>query len=499
MPLAELADAPKNDLPFLVGGGEMAERIRCYDWSTTPLGPIEDWPESLKAAVRIVLRTPVPIVMLWGPSGVMIYNDGYTEFAANRHPDLLGSGVREGWPEVADFNDNVMKVCLAGGTLSYQDQELTLHRGGRPQQAWMNLDYSPVLDENGVPAGVLAIVVETTARVLADRRNAAEQDRLQRLFEQAPSFMAMLRGENHVFEMVNPGYMRLVGRRDILGRPVSEALPEVATQGFIDMLDTAFRSGEALTATAMPVLLQRHEGRAPEQRHVDLVYQPIRNDEGIVTHIFVQGSDVTERVVAERQQKLLMNEMSHRVKNTLATVNAIATRTLRGAASLEEAEATLNARILALSRAQDALTRRSGEGAEIADVVTAAVQTHDDDRQRFRIDGPGLALNSRAALALSLALHELATNATKYGALSVDSGRVSIGWSVETRDDASILRFSWTEAGGPVVSRPTRRGFGSMLIEGGVAAETAGTARIEYLPSGVLFTLDAPLDAIQES
>lgn len=355
----------------------------------------------------------------------------------------------------------------------------------------MNLDYSPVPDETGEPVGVLAIVIETTARVLADRRNAAEQDRLQRLFEQAPSFIAMLRGENHLFEMVNPGYMRLVGHPDALGRPVGEALPEVATQGFIDMLDAAFRSGKAVTGEALPVLLERREGEAPEQRYVDFVYQPIRNDDNVVTHIFVQGSDVTERVVAERQQKLLMHELSHRVKNTLAIVYAVATRTLRGAASLEEAEASLNARIIALSRAQDVLTRQSGDDAEIGNVVTAAVQSHNDDRQRFQIDGPELKPNPSAALALSLALHELSTNATKYGALSVDSEHVTIAWTVEQRDNGPILRFTWEEAGGPVVSSPTRRGFGSMLIEKAIAAETGGTAHLDYRPSGVVFALEA--------
>src|SRR5690606_9550337 len=105
---------------------------------------------------------PVPMVMLWGELGVMIYNDAYSVFAGHRHPALFGSNVREGWPEVADFNDNVMKVGLGGGTLAYQDQELTLHRKGYPEQVWMNLDYSPVLEEDGKPAGVIAIVIETT-------------------------------------------------------------------------------------------------------------------------------------------------------------------------------------------------------------------------------------------------------------------------------------------------------------------------------------------------
>ncbi|WP_145735003.1 hybrid sensor histidine kinase/response regulator [Nitrospirillum pindoramense] len=166
---------------FLSGGGELASLIAAYDWSRTPLGPLDRWPQSLRTTVGLILQSPVPIVTLWGPDGIMIYNDAYSVFAGGRHPQLLGSKVREGWHEVADFNDNVMKVGLAGGTLAYQDQELTLHRSGRPEQVWMNLDYSPILDEAGKPAGVIAIVVETTAKVRAERSLRVTADKLARL------------------------------------------------------------------------------------------------------------------------------------------------------------------------------------------------------------------------------------------------------------------------------------------------------------------------------
>ena len=149
---------------FLEGGGELVRLVQAFPWHRTSLGPIGNWPQSLKTATSLLLRSPVPIVMLWGEAGFMIYNDAYSKFAGERHPQLLGSKVREGWPEVADFNDHVMKVGLAGGTLSFKDQELVLHRHGKPEPAWMDLDYSPVLDESGRPAGVLAIVVETTER-----------------------------------------------------------------------------------------------------------------------------------------------------------------------------------------------------------------------------------------------------------------------------------------------------------------------------------------------
>ena len=201
---------PTHPFPFLAGGGELATLIAEFDWSRTALGPIARWPTHVKAATALMLRSQVPIVMLWGEPGVMIYNDAYSVFAGERHPRLLGSAVREGWPEVADFNDHVMNVGLAGGTLKFRDQELTLHRHGPGEQVWMDLDYSPLLDEAGRPCGVMAIVLETTAKVQAERFKEGERERLARLFEQSPSFMAMLQGPTHRYELANPNYMKPV-------------------------------------------------------------------------------------------------------------------------------------------------------------------------------------------------------------------------------------------------------------------------------------------------
>ena len=281
--------------PFLTGGGQLGVLIAAFDWARTALGPIAGWPPHLKNATALMLRSKVPIVMLWGEAGVMVYNDAYAVFAGSRHPDLLGSNVREGWDEVADFNDNVMRVGLAGGTLSYQDQELTLHRNGRAEQVWMNLDYSPLLDEAGQPAGVMAVVVETTAKVMAERRLSSERERLAQLFEQAPSFMAMLRGPEHRIELANPGYMRLIGHRPVLGRTLAEALPDVAAQGYLALLDRVYASGEAHSATSSKYTLASEPGGPVGERFLDFVLQPIRDAGGSVAGIFVQGVDVTDR------------------------------------------------------------------------------------------------------------------------------------------------------------------------------------------------------------
>ncbi|WP_421556793.1 ATP-binding protein [Pseudomonas kitaguniensis] len=150
-------------------GGEMAQRIRAFDWSATDLGPIDAWPTSLVSAVQMLLASPMPMVMLWGRAGYMIYNDHYSLFAGGRHPYLLGTPVEQGWPEVAEFNRQVMNTCLAGGTLSFNNKELVLLRNGKPEAVWMDLYYSPVAGDDQAPAGVLAIVVETTDHVNSER------------------------------------------------------------------------------------------------------------------------------------------------------------------------------------------------------------------------------------------------------------------------------------------------------------------------------------------
>lgn len=279
---------------FLSGGGQLGQLITEFEWASTSLGPIEDWPQVVKTTVGLILRSPVPIVTLWGDSGVMIYNDAYSEFAGGRHPQLLGSKVREGWPEVADFNDNVMKTVFERGeTLSYQDQELTLYRNGRGEQVWMNLDYSQVVQEDGSPAGVIAIVVETTGKVDAERRLSGERERLRQMFDEAPGFMALLEGPDHRFVMTNRAYVALVEGREVLGKTVAEALPEATEQGFVSLLDTVYSSGEPFTGRATPVLLNGSGGA--EGRFVDFIFQPITGHDGALSGIFVQGHDVTER------------------------------------------------------------------------------------------------------------------------------------------------------------------------------------------------------------
>jgi PAS domain S-box-containing protein len=289
-----LAGFEASRFPFLAGGGEAAGIIADFNWNSTPLGPIEAWPGHLKAAISFVLRSPVPIVTLWGEDGIMIYNDGYSFFAGGRHPNLFGSKVREGWPEVADFNDNIMKVCLAGGTLAYRELELELWRHGKPEPVWMNLDYSPLVDDRGNPVAVMAIVVEVTGKVRAERELRAEREGLRRLFEQSPGFIAVVSGPEHRFTMANEAYRQLVGGRDVLDKTVAEALPEVVGQGFTALLDEVYSSGRPHVGRGTRLDLRQSASHGAEVHYLDFVYQPIAAENGDISGVFIQGHDVTE-------------------------------------------------------------------------------------------------------------------------------------------------------------------------------------------------------------
>jgi PAS domain S-box-containing protein len=292
--------------------GEAGRLIAAKNWSDTPIGPIEIWPQSLKSALALLLLSPIPIVMLWGEDGVMLYNDAYSVFAGDRHPQLLGSKVREGWPEVADFHDNVMKAGLAGGTLAYRDQEFTLYRHGHPEQVWMNLDYSPVLNETGQPAGVIGVIVEITEQVQAERRAATERERILQAFEQTPGFIMIVLGPEHRVEFVNAAHRKVFSSEAWVGKTILEAFPDIEGQDFFEILDDVFATGKRYVGDAAPVNFRQPDGHF-ETRYLNFVYEAMRDADGQIIGVLCEGSDVTavhkaneilERRIAERTREL---------------------------------------------------------------------------------------------------------------------------------------------------------------------------------------------------
>ena len=723
----------------------MGARIRAFDWSATELGDPQSWPQSLRTAMRLMLNTRHPIFIFWGPQSLCFYNDAYSvTLGPERHPAALGQPGRQVWAEIwYAIGPQIVQVMAGGEATWFENQMLQLTRFGRVEDTYWTYSYSPIDDDAAVHSvgGVIVLVTETTEQVMAAKAASAETDRLAALFEQAPSLMAVMRGPAHIFDITNAAYLQLIGHRDVIGRPVRDALPDIEGQGSFELLDKVYSSGNAFVGIALPATIQRQPDAPPEERFLDLIYQPIRDDAGATVGIFVQGHDITdqklaelaaiqsearfrqlaqsipnhvwtalpdgnldwfnsqvyaysgaqpdeldgtrwisivhpddvpaaaavwaaslesgepyktefrlrrhdgtyrwfiaravssldpdgvthhwvgtntdieeqkqaevalrtselqvklalaaaemgvwgcrivdgtfidlagddralallggvpgqttsfgefksrvhpddlgtlvsatraaldddgdgildveyrvrrlwvharaqvvhdndgarmvgtvrdisERKDAEARQALVRGELQHRIKNTLAMVSAIATQTLRGD-DIADRRSAFSQRLAALAGAHDMLMANDARGGDLQSILERALAPHRSDEGRFTIAGPHIELNAKQSLSMALAAHELATNAAKYGALSVDTGRVSIGWSIGT-DPGSIdpvFRFVWREENGPAVTEPTRKGFGSRLIDRVLAGDFNGAVSIDYPSSGVVCTL----------
>jgi PAS domain S-box-containing protein len=778
--------------------------MRSRDWSGSAIGAPDEWPAALRTIVSLMLNSRFPMFLAWGPGLTFLYNDAYAPILGAKHPHALGITFREVWHEIWGDIGPLAERALAGHAVWLEDLPLTMQRHGYSEETWFTFSYSPALDESGAVAGVFCTCTETTEKVLAVRRNAAERHRLAQLFGEAPAFMALLSGPEHVFELANEAYMQLVGHREILGKTVRAALPEVEGQGFFKLLDSVYRDGEPFVGHQLPIMLQRVPGGAAERAYVDFVYQPMTDGEGGVTGIFATGYDVTElretqdrlrlaqraggigafelypqtrtlilseefcriwglppmktaslddtlklvhpddldRVLtgraevgaqslgyveyrirradtgeerwiarrgeaileegqdvvrfagvvyditdrrraedrlaahvrtletlnrtgaalaadldldsivqrvtdagveligaefgaffynmhdengdvltlytlsgadpsdfnkfphpratavfkptfdgegivcsdditadpryglhgphfgmpaghlpvrsylavpvrsrsgevlgglffghqdrgvfghsaeelisgiaaqaaiaidnarlyreaqreieqrrrAEQHQHLLINELNHRVKNTLAIVQSLAQQSFKGNAPTDVARRAFDARLSALSAAHNLLTRENWEKASLAETVSTSVAaTTGANAARVRLSGPDVLLSPQTAVSVAMAIHELCTNAIKYGALSNDRGSVAVDWQVISGEEGQRFRLDWVEANGPAVAPPSRRGFGSRMIERGLSAELGGRVELEFRPEGLACIIDAPL------
>ena len=572
-------------------------------------------------------------------------NDAYLQAVGrNNREEIVGRPLFEAFPvDPASDEYRILTTSFERVLATNQPDHVALvpystsRPGEPPLTRFWSATHTPLRNRQGELAYILQHTVDVTElqalRQRDARVNIAESGLLARaqavqtandrvfgeiallrdLFEQAPGFIAVLTGPTHVFQLANEAYRRLVGRDNLVGRPLAEALPEVAEQGFVAILDRVRLTGEPYSGQAVPVFLRWDGQRQPELRHVDFVYQPIVGADGEATGIFVQGHDVTERWRAQRdlqrqtnllrlaqdgggfgtydwdlatnrvhgtrlflelfqlpdtpdgvpaanvlsrihpddtarmaalvdglspdietarefrlligdrvtwigargtivrdaygqpervlgavhdltQRKqieerldMVARESAHRVKNILTIMQIIAENTLRRAPSLEVARRSLVDRIAALNQAQVRILAGPQDSrlqTIVRDTFTITYQL--DDRIVIEADGDA-ELAPRTGLGVALALHELITNALKYGALSVPEGQVIIGWTLTPCPESETARVTldWREAGGPPVSNDGSKGFGSMLIRNSLAHDPAGRADWIAAPDGV--------------
>lgn len=475
----------------LAGGGECGRLMRSFDWKSSPLGEPQFWSPELHTVVSIAFGSKQPMLIVWGPEQITLYNDGYAAMCGQRHPAALGKPFRDLWFDIWDQVDPIITAAYNGISTSMDDIEFTMHRNGYPEETHFSFSYTPVRSSTGAVLGMFCACNEITNEVISRRERERERERLRSIFEIALGAVAILTGPEHVFAFANADYELLIGHRDVVGKPIATALPEVIEQGFKTLLDKVYETGVPHIGKGVPVELQRTPNAPRESRLVDFLFHPLRDDRGRIDGIFVQALDVTE-------QHVLHRELAHRLKNQLSLVQAIVNQTLRSSTDLTQAKTVLGERIAVLGRAHDTIIAGQASGSSVDDVVKSALAWQLDAREsRISISGPRVAIASRPALSLALVLHELLTNAVKYGALSNDEGRISIEWKTERAD--GILRFgmTWREEGGPAVSEPSRPGSGTRLIRAGLAGTHDCTVELAYAATGLTCAISVGLSGLQ--
>jgi PAS domain S-box-containing protein len=319
------------------GSGEVRALLLEVDWIDFPLGLPNKWPGLLKTMMGMVLDSSLPMYMVWGPELHFFYNDAYIEVLGKKHPQALGRPLWQVWPELeSDFRQTI-DAALLGTPAFFKETEMVLQRHGFDETTWFNVSISPIRQEDGTVPGLWVTVVETTQQVLAQRQRIAELDLLRNLFREAPGFMAIVRGPQHVFEIANQAYIDATGGRELLHKPIREALPELEGQGYYELLDQVYSTGEPYVAHGLPVKLKRGP-EALEELLIDFVYQPIAGADDVVSGIFIQGSDVTEQYhaqqalekkvqelnQADRRKDEFLAMLAHELRNPLAPIRAAA-------------------------------------------------------------------------------------------------------------------------------------------------------------------------------
>jgi two-component sensor histidine kinase len=458
--------------------------------------------------------SPNPYMLLTPDLRIAGVNQAYLDITNSRRETTVGRDVfaafDSGPGETASENVRQVRASLEKARDTRQRDHLAIVKFAIPRpgpdgetvfdERFWSATHTPILDAAGEVAFLLQHTTDITElhrlRALAaasddggalellggavlgraravqedNQRLETERNQLVEMFMQAPGFVAILSGPHHVFQMHNAAYAQLIGHRTLSGKPIREALPELVGQGYYEFLDTVYETGEPHEGRASRVQLQRSPDGPLETVYLNFIYQPIRDASGQVAGIFVQGYDVTATVLAAERQKLMIDELNHRVKNTLATVQS---------------------RLLALSHTHDLLTRSHWEGADLRAILEHETEAHGP--QRISLNGHPVALGAATSLSLGMIFHELATNAAKYGALSTPEGRVLVDWGVADQTQP-VLHLTWREIDGPPVSPPTRRGFGSRLIERNVRHDLSGEVHIEHATSGFTAEFMVPLD-----
>jgi PAS domain S-box-containing protein len=288
---------------FLPGGGEMGERIRNFDWNYTSVGSPEHWPQSLRTTLSIILNTRSPMFLWWGKDLIQFYNDAYRPSLGNngKHPYALGQSGEDCWPEIWTIIKPLIDQVLAGGEATWsEDQLIPIYRNGKMEDVYWTFGYSAVIDENGKVGGVLVVCSETTAKVKNFQALQSKEETLQNIFSQAPVAIAIFRGPSFIIDFANEKVLEYWARsyEEVINKPLFEALPEAAGQGFEELLTHVMATGEKYIAKEHSINLNRN-GKL-EKTYINFLYEPYYNLHGTVRGVLVVANEITDTVSSRK-------------------------------------------------------------------------------------------------------------------------------------------------------------------------------------------------------
>ena len=478
---------------------DMSALIGAKDWANTVLGPADKWTANLKLVVSTILASGFPMAVRWGPDFAMIYNDSYRPILGDKHPWALGLPFREVWPEVQNTLAPLHEAILSGtrGAFFAEDMLLRIQRhGDQWEDARFTISYSPVPDAStptGV-GGVMITAVETTNRVRMEEALRASEERYR-------SAMVLGRMGSWEVDFVKGTRAWTPEGMALFGIDLPDGLGQVG--GHSDELRQAMHPEDRH-------LLDRYHGLATDQNSFPAEYRIVRPDgrmcwlsgygrvldrqaDGKAHRLINVATDITERKAAEAHQRFLLQELSHRSKNLLSITQAIADQTLRHCTDLKEFQNRFDGRLRGLAASNTLLASGNWRGSSLLALIELQLAPFVDLRSpQIEIGGPNIDLTAEAAQAIGLALHELATNAVKHGALSVARGRLSVSWQVDHTQNPEALKLDWRERAGPAVTAPKRTGFGHVVMKTMIEQAVQGTVEIEFAAEGLHWSLQAP-------
>jgi PAS domain S-box-containing protein len=325
---------------FLEDGGELGALTREYDWANTSIGPVDQWPQALKTVVGLILHSDFPMFLWWGDDMLQFYNDAYRPSLGEngKHPKALGQKAIDCWPEIWHIiYPLIEQVKSANKSFYLEDQLIPIFRNGKLEDVYWTFSYSAVIGETGSIDGVLVVCTETTKKIntlkefeRSEAKLSQSESNLLNIFRQAPVAMSILKGPNHIVEIANDRMFEIWGksRESMLGKPVFDELPEAREEGFGELLDNVFRTGETFSAYGAPVTLYRENGK-PELAYIQFVYEAFREPEGNISGVMVVAVDVTTEVISRKKLEESENKIRSLIESAPFPIGVYEGREMR--------------------------------------------------------------------------------------------------------------------------------------------------------------------------